>query len=61
MAVQQRQHVDAVRWRTCFSGMISVFVFDMLRIPSGCIQSGSAYTAPACTRQAVCLKDSKKK
>jgi hypothetical protein len=61
MALQQRQHVDAVRCRTCFSGMISIFVFDILRIPSWCIKISSACTAPDCTRQAVCLKEDCKK
>ena len=37
-AVQQRQHVDAVGCGTFFSGLISMFVFDILQIPSGCNQ-----------------------
>jgi hypothetical protein len=32
-----------------FSGMISTFVFDVLRIPSGCIQICSGWIAPTCT------------
>jgi len=35
MAVQQRQYVDAVRCRTFLSGSISMFVFDILQIPTG--------------------------
>jgi hypothetical protein len=38
MAGQQRQHVDAIGCRTSFSGLISMFVFDILQIPGGCIQ-----------------------
>jgi len=30
MAVQQRQHVDALGFRTLCSQLIKVFVFDML-------------------------------
>jgi hypothetical protein len=37
-AVQQRQHVDGVGCDMFFSGLISVFVFDILQIQSGCIQ-----------------------
>ena len=37
-AVQQRQHVDAVGIRTVFSRLISVFVFNVLYIPTGCIK-----------------------
>jgi hypothetical protein len=34
-AVQKRQHEDAAgRWR-CFSGLISMFTYDILQIPSG--------------------------
>jgi hypothetical protein len=36
-AVQQRQHVDAVVSPLFFSGLISVFFFDILQIGSGCI------------------------
>jgi len=38
MAVQQRQHVDALVCLTCFSGLIGVYVFDILQTPSGCRQ-----------------------
>jgi len=38
MAVQQRQHVYAVVCLTCFSGLIGVYVFDILQSPSGCGQ-----------------------
>ena len=37
-ALQQRQCVDAVGCRTYSSGMISMFVSDILQIPAGCIQ-----------------------
>ena len=37
MAVQQRQHVDAVVCRTCFSGLVGLYVFDNSQIPRGCI------------------------
>jgi hypothetical protein len=37
-AVQQRQYVDRVRCRKLFSGLIIMFVFDILEIPSGCTQ-----------------------
>ena len=36
-AVQQRQHVDAVGCHRLISGLIGVFVFDILLIPSGYI------------------------
>ena len=35
MAVQQRQHVDAVGCLTYYGGLIDIFVFDILQIPSG--------------------------
>jgi hypothetical protein len=35
--VQQEKHVVAVKCCTLFSGLISEFVFDILKIPSGCI------------------------
>ena len=38
MAVQQRQHADAVVCLTCFSGLIVMYVFDILQTPSGCGQ-----------------------
>ena len=37
-AVQQRQYVDAAGCGTFMSGLISFFVFDILQIPSRCIQ-----------------------
>jgi hypothetical protein len=36
-AVQQRQYVDAVGCPTYSSGLISIFVFDILQNPAGCI------------------------
>jgi hypothetical protein len=35
-AVQQRQRVDAVGWGVFLSELTSMFVFDILQIPSGC-------------------------
>jgi hypothetical protein len=34
--------VDAEGCRTCFGGLVSIFVFDILQIPSGC--SGKYFT-----------------
>jgi hypothetical protein len=34
--VQHRQYVNAVGIPTFFSGLIGMFVFDVLQIPSGC-------------------------
>ena len=48
-AVQQRQHVDAVRCRTFFSGVISMSVFHILQIPTRRIQFCRACIAPTCT------------
>jgi hypothetical protein len=36
-AVQQRQHVDAVGYRKFFSGLVSIFIFDILQVHSECI------------------------
>jgi hypothetical protein len=36
-AIQQRQHVDAAGCRTFIRGLITMFVFDVLQIPSKCI------------------------
>jgi hypothetical protein len=44
-AVQQRQRVDAVGCSMFFSGLISMFVFDILHIPSRWIQICSGRTA----------------
>lgn len=38
-AVQQRQHVGTTGCRTVFSALSSMFVFDILRLPCGCIQT----------------------
>ena len=35
--VQQEKRVDAVKCRTLYSRLINEFVFDILKIPSGCI------------------------
>jgi hypothetical protein len=45
-AVQQKQHVDAVGCRTFSSRLIRMPVFDILQIPSGCIQICSGYVSP---------------
>jgi hypothetical protein len=37
-AVQQKKHGDAAVYRPFFSGLISMFVFDILQTPSSCIQ-----------------------
>lgn len=34
MAVQQKQHVNAIGCRMVVSGLISMFVFDISQIPS---------------------------
>jgi len=47
IAFQQRQHLVAVGYRMFLSGMIGRFVFVILRIDSGCIQT-CAHTAPLC-------------
>jgi len=49
MAVQQRQHVDAVGCRTFFSGIISMSVLDILGIPSGENHICSGCSTPNCT------------
>jgi len=51
--VQQRQYVDAVGCRTYSSGLISMFVVDILQIPAGCIQICSGYI---CTPLAIGLR-----
>jgi hypothetical protein len=38
------------RMRTFFSELISKYVFDILKIPSGCAQICSGGIAPICTR-----------
>ena len=35
--VEQGKHVDVVKCRTLFSGLISMFVFDILQISRECI------------------------
>jgi hypothetical protein len=38
--------VDAIVFRSFFSGLISKFVFDILQIPSGCSQIFIGCSAP---------------
>jgi hypothetical protein len=49
MAVQQGQHVAAVGCHTFFSGLISVFVFDILQILSESRQICSGRFTRTCT------------
>ena len=44
-----RQHMDAVVCPTFFSGLISMFTFGILQIPSMCIQNCGWCIAPTCT------------
>jgi hypothetical protein len=46
MAVQYRQHEDAVGCRTFCSGLSRMFVFDILQIPSGYIHICNWCIAP---------------
>jgi hypothetical protein len=55
MTVQRGQHVPVVGCRTFFSRPISMFVFDILQIPSGCIQICSGSSASICTPLATGL------
>jgi len=48
-AVQQRQHVGAAGCRAFFSGLIGIFVFDVLQIPCTPIQICNEGSAPTCT------------
>jgi hypothetical protein len=45
---QQRQNTDAVKCRTLFSALISMFVFDILKIPGGCITPLAPSQFPSC-------------
>jgi hypothetical protein len=57
MAVQQKQHVDAVGCGTIFfSRLVSVFASDILQIHSGDIQISSGLSAPTCTPLARTLR-----
>jgi len=49
----KRQHVDGVGCLTLFSGLVSMFVFDILQIPSGCIRICRRCIAPNCTHLAM--------
>jgi hypothetical protein len=53
--VERRKHVDAVGCRTFYDGLIDMFVFDILLIPSGGIQICSGVIAPTCTPLATSL------
>jgi hypothetical protein len=55
MAVQQRQHVHEVVCSTFFSGLISMFFFDVLQISSWCNQICSECIAQTCTPLATGL------
>jgi len=46
--VQGEKHVDAVKCLTLFSGLINVFVFDILKIPSGCTAPLALSHSPSC-------------
>jgi hypothetical protein len=46
--VEHRKHVEAVGCRTFNDGLIDMFVFDILLIPSGGIQICSGIIAPTC-------------
>jgi len=48
-AVRQRQHVNATRCWAFFSGLISGFVFGILRTPSECIHNCCGCITPTCT------------
>ena len=54
-ALQHRQHVYMVGCHVSFGGLISMFVFDILQIPSGCIQICRGCTALRCTSLATDL------
>jgi len=47
-AVQHRQDVDEEGRRTSFSGLINIFVFAILQIPSGCIRPLALLWLPTC-------------
>jgi hypothetical protein len=46
--VQQEKHVDAVKCLTLFSRLISEFVFDILKILSGCFALLAPSHFPSC-------------
>jgi hypothetical protein len=53
--VEHRTHVEAVGCRTFYDGLIDMFVFDILLIPSGGIQIYSGIIVPTCTPLAMGL------
>jgi len=59
-AVQLRQHVEAVGCRASFSGLMSTFVFDILRIPSWIIEICGGCIERTFTPLATCLTTQKK-
>ena len=57
--VERRKHMEAVACRTFYDGLIDMFVFDILLIPSGGIQICSGVIAPTCTPLATGLNYSR--
>ena len=55
MAVQHKQHVDAVGCHAFFRGLISMFVFGIVKILNGCIQDHRGCIAPTPPPPAMCL------
>ena len=53
--VEHRKRVEAVGCRTFYDGLIDMFVFGILLIPSGGIQICSGVIAPTCTPLATGL------
>jgi hypothetical protein len=53
-SVQQRQHMDAVGCHTFITGLISMFMFDIVQFPSGRI--AATYTPPPSQRPWVCIE-----
>jgi hypothetical protein len=51
----KRQHVDRVGCRAPLSGLINMFVFNILQIPGGCIRICRRCIAPNCTHLAMGL------
>jgi len=49
------QHVDGLGCRTLLSGLISMFAFNSLQIPNGCIRICRRCIAPNCTHLAMGL------
>jgi len=53
--VQQRKHVFVVGYITLFSGLMSMFAFDTLQIPSGCIAPICIPLATGLAKELLCL------